>query len=161
MNYQAQDYEVKTLTLKSGFTTHTFLSLSFNFSATSLIFASIAFFLTLCGRSSWNTVSTIPAIFPVSNEVIFDSKSGICASGKVVFGVNAVRFAGEFAAGAAEVWPPLVCPSRPGRAGTAKVVPEGVHETFLEAIMGLSSTAGGTNVNGSMGVEESEGYRDT
>lgn len=65
---------------------HIFFSL--DFSATSRTFASIAFFFTLCARSSWWMLSTINVRFAVAKVVIVLISRGTCASGNVVFGVD-------------------------------------------------------------------------
>lgn len=61
-------------TVLTDFRTHIFLSLPF--SAISLTFASIEFFLTLCSRSSWKIASTSRMMLPVARVLILLMRAG-------------------------------------------------------------------------------------
>ena len=109
------------------FITHIFFP-SFDFSPTSLILASIAFFFILYERKSWYILSTRNVMLPVSSEVIFATRVGRCSSGNAVLGagVTLTRFADGVAAvamleDAIGIESPTDASKRPGTGGTAKV----------------------------------------
>ena len=94
----------------------------------------------------------MPVILPVSSDLILDNNKGICSSGKVVFGAKVALFDGVPVTGA-DAWLPFEWPSRPGRAGTAKVGPDDVLAAGGAAT--FSSEMEETYVNGSIDAGES------
>lgn len=59
-----------------------------DFSPTSLILASIAFFFIFCERKSWYMLSTRNVMLPVSSDVTFATRVGRCSSGNAVLGAD-------------------------------------------------------------------------